>query len=376
MPLYGHVLIWSLNLDLQTRNVSPNSFSLTLNYSLNYKNSVQILAESASKALSLIITKMIKAGGLPYNVYSKLYESCCTSISDYGGEVVGYQVYESTLKVHLKAARAYLGVPINSSIPGVLSEISWMEPIYRNNIRMIRQYSRVLKMSSYRLTKIIMDWDRLLSQSCDIITWTSEIQNIMYDNQLTSVFDSYMVFPVKTVVQKLSDGLKLKQSLSLKLQCQNMSKLRTFIKFKDFSNIPSYILKPLSFPQRRAISKLRLGTFNIRIESGRTERPRLPENERKCNVCSRMFASSSYLNNNILTNYHLPVENEIHYLFFCFGYCDLRFKWLKSLYKPDNFIFLSSDEKLNIVLNYHENVKLTSQFILDAWDRRSKILYE
>ena len=100
---------------------------------------------------------MIKAGGLPYNVYSKLYESCCITIADYGGEVFGYKAYESTLKVHLKAARAYLGVPINTSIPGILSEISWMEPIFRTQIRMVRQYSRVLKMQSNRLTRVIIE---------------------------------------------------------------------------------------------------------------------------------------------------------------------------------------------------------------------------
>ena len=38
---------------------------VTINHTLDYKYSVQILAESVSKALSLIITKMIKAGSLP-----------------------------------------------------------------------------------------------------------------------------------------------------------------------------------------------------------------------------------------------------------------------------------------------------------------------
>ena len=82
------------------------------------------------------------------------------------------------------------------------------------------------------------------------------------------------------------------------------------------------------------------------------------------------------MNSNVLTNNYLPVENELHYLFFCLGYSDLRLKWSNSLSKPDDYIYLSPEERLNVVLNYHDNVKLTAQFILDAWDRRSLLLYD
>ena len=39
---------------------------------------------------------------------------------------------------------------------------------------------------------------------------------------------------------------------------------------------------------------------------------------------------------------------------------------------PDNFVSLAENEKLQIVLNDHFNVKLTSQFIIDAYNLRSK----
>ena len=198
----------------------------------------------------------------------------------------------------------------------------------------------------------------------------------MYENNLSSIYDSYMQFPTKSVVANLSQNMKMNQSLSLQSRCENMPKLRTFIKFKDFFNTASHILKPLSFPQRRAISKLRLGTLNIRIESGRMERPRLLESERSCNVCLKMFSSVNYSNSNTLICDYLPVENESHYLFFFLGYCDLLFKWLRSLSKPEHFISLPTEEKQKNVLNNHENVKLTAQFILDEWYQRSKLLFE
>ena len=114
-----------------------------------------------------------------------------------------------------------------------------------------------------------------------------------------------MEFPTKPVVTNLLRIMKLNQS-----RCKNMPKLRTFTKFKDFSDTSAHMLKPLSFPQRRAISRLRLGALNIRIESGRIERPQLPESERSCNVCLKMFALVDYSNSNTLSHEYLPVENE------------------------------------------------------------------
>ena len=81
---------------------------------LDFKFTVEKHADAAGRALGAIITKMIKNGGFPYNVYSLLYNTCVTSVSDYSGPVTGYQKYDSTLKIHLRAIRAFLGVPKNT----------------------------------------------------------------------------------------------------------------------------------------------------------------------------------------------------------------------------------------------------------------------
>ena len=73
----------------------------------------QMQAESAGRALSMVITKMIKNGGFPYNVFTLLYKSCVTSISEYGSEIFGYEQHDSIFKLQLRAARAFLGVAKN-----------------------------------------------------------------------------------------------------------------------------------------------------------------------------------------------------------------------------------------------------------------------
>ena len=104
-------------------------------------------------------------------MYTILYDSCVTSIVDYAGEVIGFPSYDKATQLHLKAIRAYLGVPKNSCNVGVLSEVDWLLPEYRTRIRMIRQYSRMLNMEDSRLTKRIMLWDRRLNSSGTVSSW-------------------------------------------------------------------------------------------------------------------------------------------------------------------------------------------------------------
>ena len=129
--------------------------------------------------------------------------------------------------------------------------------------------------------------------------------------------------------------------------------------FKDFHTTPSYISKPLSFVQRKFLAKLRLGCLEIRIETGRYARPRLPEEARICQICQ---------------NQGQTPEDEVHFLFNCETYESERSAWLSSLVKPENFSILPTSEKLKTVLNCDQNVKKTAQYVINIYDKRSKIV--
>ena len=67
---------------------------VTLDEFLDYNFTADTQAESAGRALGSLIAKAIKCGGLPYKIYSMLFECCCTSVSDYGAEIWGFQSRE------------------------------------------------------------------------------------------------------------------------------------------------------------------------------------------------------------------------------------------------------------------------------------------
>ena len=308
---------------------------------------------------------IIKNGGFPFNMYSMLYDACITSVSDYGGEVTGYNQYDSTLKIHLRAIRAFIGVPRNACSLGVMSEVDWLLPEFRTKMKMLRQYHRIVKMSNNRLTKKVFLWDKQLNETNVVFSWTNEVKAIFESCNLLNIYNSNSIFPLKATIKKVKTAFLAEQQNFLRAECSDKPKLRTFVKFKDYNVLPSYITKPLSFKQRKFIAKLRLGSLEIRIETGRFSRPRLEENERLCPVCNL---------NDPLQGLNPQIENETHFLFICSLYDQIRGDWMSKMQLPVEFNNLTVNEKLKVVLNDHNNVKLTSQFIIDAYDLRSRTI--
>ena len=262
------------------------------------------------------------------------------------------------IKLHLKAIRAYLGVPKNSCNVGVLSEVDWLLPEYRTRIRMIRQYSRMLNMEDSRLTKRIMLWDRRLNSSGTVSSWSNEIKLILDQCNLSSVYSSNHSFHLKTVIESISNKFKQDQCNFLRTECAKMPKLRTFMLFKEFGATAPHLTKPLNFFQRKTLSKLRLGSLELRIDLGRYQRPALKIHERNCLACSKDSLVK-------------PVETEYHFLFGCKANDFLRREWFQKMTLPENFQYLPDHRKLDLLLNKPENVKSCAQFVINMLSVRN-----
>ena len=309
-------------------------------------------SDSAGRALSSIITKMIKNKGFPFSVYSILYQACVCSISQYGSEVFGFAEYDSAFKLHMRAVRAFLGLPKNVTSFGLVSEVDWLLPQLQTQTKMIQHFGRIMRTSSNRLMYRVFVWDCKLNETEQIKSWSSEVKTILYENNLNHIYDRQQIFPIKSTINELKLSMIKKQQDLLKANCASKPKLRTFITFKDFQTLPPHVGKPLSFIERKVISKIRLGILPIRLETARYLRPVVPEDQRLC------YCDSG------------EVESEIYVLFKCHKYNTLREAWLRKLTKPENFNDLPPNEKLNLILNKSENVKHTAQYLVSVMDLR------
>ena len=112
------------------------------------------------------------------------------SIVDYDGEVFGHNAVDSALKVHAKTKT------------GILRELSLLLAKYRNHVKMVQQYQRIIKMCNNRLIKQVFNWDKSLNDMVQT-TWYSEVQNIFSTNNLQNIFQSNDNFDLKTTLEKL-----------------------------------------------------------------------------------------------------------------------------------------------------------------------------
>ena len=85
--------------------------------------------------------------------YIRYYLIAPCSVSDYGAEIWGFESGDAITKNNLTAARCFLGLPKHATPAGVLSEINWPELVYIAEVRMLRQYFRIIETNDSRLIK-------------------------------------------------------------------------------------------------------------------------------------------------------------------------------------------------------------------------------
>ena len=129
-------------------------------------------------------------------------------------------------------------------------------------------------------------------------------------------------------------------------------KLRTYIKYKSVLKQEEY-LENEDEVGRKMLARIRSGTNNLRIETGRYERPRIPEEHRICKLCKD------------------GVENEEHFLFECQTYKNIRKDFLAEVNRN------KLDDELKESLfgkGSTERINKTIRFIRRAVAKRNRIL--
>ena len=157
------------------------------------------------RALSAIMCKMIKNKGFPHDIYEMLYNACVTSIKDYAHEAIGFHEYSGSSSLHNRALRLYLGVGNSANLCGIRSDMAWLEPRSRTQIKMFRFYLRMLNMDNNRLTKKIFLHDqKFCSENLDKTCWSTELNQILSRNNLLFSVDASQP---KLSVQSLHNSL-------------------------------------------------------------------------------------------------------------------------------------------------------------------------
>ena len=128
--------------------------------------------------------------------------------------------------------------------------------------------------------------------------------------------------------------------------------LRTYCFLIGDQGWKNYLAKPLTFLQRKYMSKLRLGVLPLRVETGRYEFPRIEYINRICKQCAIG-----------------EVEDEEHFLLRCSKHNARRIALLSEVNITD-FGQWDSKQKLVYLLNNPDILKTTARFIVDSFEAR------
>ena len=126
---------------------------ITLSEYLNLSITATIVSQAASRALGLLIAKFKTIGGMPFDVYSKLYDSVVCPVISYGAAIWGDQTYSCIEAVQNRATRFFQGIGKYMPIAVVYGEMGWQPPLSRQWKSLCNIWARYSVLSDLRLYK-------------------------------------------------------------------------------------------------------------------------------------------------------------------------------------------------------------------------------
>jgi hypothetical protein len=257
---------------------------------LNYNAGMELLADSASRALGLLVSKYKVMKYMGFNTFETLYKSAVVPIMDYASEIWGARKFNKNEIVQNRAARSFLGVHRFAPCDGMQGDLGWISCRSRRKTNMIRFWNRMLKMDDTRLTKQIFMWDHNIANN----NWNTEVKQIFEELSLDNKFYNREIADADL----LGTEIKKYEETCWRERCLSKPKLRTYHKIKQTLETESYVKCNLNRKERSLLAQLRFGILPLKIETGRFEN--LPLENRICELCR--------LN---------KTEDETHFLFEC-----------------------------------------------------------
>ena len=96
---------------------------------LDRKTMSKAFAQSANRALGLLIAKFKSCGGMPFKVFTELFNTVVQPILDYACPIWGHLDFSHVNAVYYRAQRFFLGVGKYTSNLAVIGEMGWKTPV-------------------------------------------------------------------------------------------------------------------------------------------------------------------------------------------------------------------------------------------------------
>jgi hypothetical protein len=310
---------------------------------LSSKLGTDHLVTKGKKSLYKVCKAFQKLKEMSQAVFFKIFDAKIQPVLLYSSEIWGLKRLKTIETVHLHAAKRFLGVPTKSPNKMVYGDLK-RHPLYINSFcNSVRYWLRLLKMEKSRLTHnayhMLLALDNL-GKDC----WVSNIRNILCESGFGFVWLQQGVGNDKMFLRLFKERLIDMFIQEWSGTIRDSDRYYSYRSFKTLFEKEKYLLCEDDYCFRVALSQTRFGTLplnnNIFRYSDRVE-------DKFCFFCKT------------------KIENEIHLIYECKIYDDLRCKFLKDSVKKSSHILLRLDNDSDI-----HNL---SRFVFHAMRRRNKV---
>ena len=372
---------WKLGTQLIKQVNSYKYLGIELDSKLSLREFKTRIGEKARKNVSKVWSMGMKNGCLSVKAGINLYQALIRSVLEYGCEIWGDEEWEQGERIQREMGRRILRCSGKTTNEAVLGELGWWKLRTRREYCKLKYWIRILLMNNTRLVKKVYNKSKEKYIRTGTNNWCKIIHRLAIKYDLEAVWEDEKVIQQPPDEKKEESEItprRLKQRWTSYLyqkvqmieeaawlrQMNKKPKLRTYCTFKHKLELESYLKSETQKSAKFLLTRIRTGTSELRIETGRWKRPQEKVEERRCRACMTGEA-----------------EDEKHFILDCKTYQIMReemFERIKS--KTTNMYDMkvcNREERWQILMNPNnmktEINEVVKEYIKKAIKRRNQI---
>ena len=273
----------------------------------------------------------------------RLYYSC---------EIWGLSKSKEIERIHLKFCKQLLNVKKSTSNMAVYGELGRYPLFINRYTRMIKYWCKILRSENIIISTLYKELVDMIGDKTGR-NWALDIKSLLDNYGFSYVWinpkaNNLNTFPA-LFKHKVHDVFLQTWNTTV----NSSSPLHLYKNFKFTCTYETY-LNVLPAKYRIALSRLRLSSHKLRIETGRYSQNRTERRNRLCTFCDKG-----------------EIEDEYHFILICEAYQQLRRLYIKPYYyrKPNVYKFMELMKSESSV-----NLKKLSKFTYEAFALRITLL--
>jgi len=267
------------------------------------------VAKKARSKLALI-SKAVASGLMPV-ASLKMWYTLIRPTLEYAVGVWGIYRWPEAERIQLELGRLILGVSGKTASDVIRGELGLWTMEGRLHLAILRWWGKLVSMDRNRLCYKIYRYRREHIKAKHN-SWCKAVRDLLIDLNLAHVWINEEIGDLKTWNDNAKLWIAERENRNWKTRILEKSKLRLYRQVKSKLSFEDYLTEIPELKYRREFTKIRSGTSDLRIETGRWLKEELED--RTCCMCVKDL-----------------VEDESHFLLDCYPYESLRRKMFQQI---------------------------------------------